>query len=190
MWTENVVQPIYFLILYSINIQFPFFSFFSEKSEVPMDYGVSRRHTAVERFNEVCREVLTEPERRGLYKLLNDYYKRRRVERLIPGLFKVIREENRMEVIHVLRRLVPVAHLQEFDRQTRQRQARGQLKTFFWEEEDDGIGTTVSFSSGMVHFKQENFDNLPHLNSTKKKKRNFKKICSTNYPFHPTVAFC
>lgn len=171
MWTENVVQPIYFLILYSINIQFPFFSFFSEKSEVPMDYGVSRRNTAVERFNEVCREVLTEPERRALYKLLNDYYKRRRVERLIPGLFKVIREENRMEVIHVLRRLVPVAHLQEFDRQTRQRQARGQLKTFFWEEEDDGIGTMVSFSSGMVHFKQENFDNFPHPNSTKKKKK-------------------
>lgn len=175
MWTENVVQPIYFLILYSINIQFPFFSFFSEKSEVPMDYGVSRRHTAVERFNEVCREVLTEPERQGLYKLLNDYYKRRRVERLIPGLFKVIREENRMEVIHVLRRLVPVAHLQEFDRQTRQRQARGQLKTFFWEEEDDGIGTTVSFSSGMVHFKQENFDNLPHPNSTKKKEEILKR---------------
>lgn len=140
-----------------------------------MDYGVSRRHTAVERFNEVCREVLTEPERRGLYKLLNDYYKRRRVERLIPGLFKVIREENRMEVIHVLRRLVPVAHLQEFDRQTRQRQARGQLKTFFWEEEDDGIGTTVSFSSGMVHFKQENFDNLPHPNSTKKKEKEILK---------------
>lgn len=153
MWTENVVHSIYFSILYSINIQFSYFIFFFTKREFPMDHGVWRRHTAVERFSEVCREVLTEPERRGLYKLLNDYYKRRRVERLISGLFKVIREENRMEVIHVLRRLVPVAHLQEFDRQTRQRQARGQLKTFFWEEEDDGLGTTVSFSSGMGHLK-------------------------------------
>lgn len=148
--TANIFLNLVIFKQYSISF---FLFFFFEKSEVPMDYGVSRRHTAVERFSEVCREVLTEPERRGLYKLLNDYYKRRRVERLIPGLFKVIREENRMEVIHVLRRLVPVAHLQEFDRQTRQRQARGQLKTFFWEEEDDGIGTTVSFSSGMVHFK-------------------------------------
>ncbi|XP_022339802.2 PDZ domain-containing protein 7-like isoform X3 [Crassostrea virginica] len=112
-----------------------------------MDRGVTRRQTAVEKFSEVCREVLTERERRGLHKLLSDYYRRRRVERLIPGLFKVIREENRMEVIHVLRRLIPYTHLQEFDRQTRQRRARGELKTFFWEEEDDGIGTTVSFSS-------------------------------------------
>ena len=115
-----------------------------------MDRGVTRRQTAVEKFSEVCREVLTERERRGLHKLLSDYYRRRRVERLIPGLFKVIREENRMEVIHVLRRLIPYTHLQEFDRQTRQRRARGELKTFFWEEEDDGIGTTVSFSSGML----------------------------------------
>lgn len=172
---ERSTANIFFnLVFNQYSISF-FLFFFFEKSEVPMDYGVSRRHTAVERFSEVCREVLTEPERRGLHKLLNDYYKRRRVERLIPGLFKVIREENRMEVIHVLRRLVPVAHLQEFDRQTRQRQARGQLKTFFWEEEDDGIGTTVSFSSGMVHFKQENFDNLPHPNSTKKKKKEILK---------------
>lgn len=144
---------IFFNLVFNQYSIFLFYYFFYEKTEFPMDHGVWRRHTAVERFSEVCREVLTEPERRGLYKLLNDYYKRRRVERLISGLFKVIREENRMEVIHVLRRLVPVAHLQEFDRQTRQRQARGQLKTFFWEEEDDGLGTTVSFSSGMGHLK-------------------------------------
>ncbi|XP_061184785.1 uncharacterized protein LOC133192790 [Saccostrea echinata] len=111
-----------------------------------MDRGTSRGR-AVEKFAEVCRDVLTEPERLGLYKLLSDYHRRRRVERLVPGLFKVIREENRMEVIHVLRQLIPYAHLPEFDRQTRQRRARGQLKTFFWDDEDDGIGTTVSFSS-------------------------------------------
>ncbi|XP_062568351.1 uncharacterized protein LOC134230537 [Saccostrea cucullata] len=111
-----------------------------------MDRGTSKGR-AVEKFAEVCRDVLTEPERLGLYKLLSDYHRRRRVERLVPGLFKVIREENRMEVIHVLRQLIPYTHLPEFDRQTRQRRARGQLKTFFWDDEDDGIGTTVSFSS-------------------------------------------
>jgi hypothetical protein len=115
-----------------------------------MDRNFSRGH-AVEKFAEVCREVLSESERLGLHKLLSDYHRRRRVERLVPGLFKVVHEENRMEIVHLLRQLIPYAHLSEFDRQIHQRRARGQLKTFFWEDTDDGIGTTISFNSGVYH---------------------------------------
>lgn len=137
------------LLLYDLKDSIIFHTVFLYRN-LDMDRNFSRRH-AVEKFGEMCREVLSEAERLGLHKLLSDYHRRRRVERLVPGLFKVIQEENRMEVVHLLRQLIPYAHLSEFDRHIHQRRARGQLKTFFWEEDDDGIGTAVSFNSGVYY---------------------------------------
>lgn len=74
------------------------------------------RRQAINRFQHQSRQLLSDSEHQLVYKVLKDYQKQKRVDKLFRGLYFILRSSpEKLELLRYVRNIIPRRHVQEFD---------------------------------------------------------------------------
>ncbi|KAL5022488.1 hypothetical protein ScPMuIL_001643 [Solemya velum] len=77
-------------------------------------YNVQKKH--IKEFQLVSRALLNKTEQHFLYNVLKDYQQKQNVNRLVQELQGLLGVPEKFQLFKILRNLIPLAHLHEFDR--------------------------------------------------------------------------